>query len=58
MTIRSTTLITRAAASDIAFIHDRMPLIIPDKYRKQWLDPDTSQKEIFKNNVADNNFEY
>jgi putative SOS response-associated peptidase YedK len=58
--IKSTTLITRPAAKDIEFIHDRMPAIIPENLRTKWLDADSSYEEISNmlKNKENNIFEY
>lgn len=44
-TVRSTTIITTSSNSLISPFHDRMPVILDDAKRWQWLDPATSQKE-------------
>lgn len=35
----SFTVLTRPSSEDIRFIHDRMPVIIPDEAVNEWLDP-------------------
>ncbi len=44
--IRSATLITCPASEEIAFIHDRMPVIIEDNLREIWLDPKTPLETV------------
>ncbi|MGN0035366.1 MAG: SOS response-associated peptidase [Coriobacteriales bacterium] len=38
--------LTRAAAADIAFIHDRMPLLVPSSRRDDWLDPERAFPDV------------
>lgn len=58
--ILSGTLITTAPTDSIAFIHNRMPLIINENNREAWLDKNTRLEEILKMlHPAQNiNFEY
>ena len=39
-------ILTRAAAPEIAFIHDRMPAICPPDRVKEWLDPATQPSKM------------
>ena len=43
------TILTRAAAPDIQFIHDRMPIILPRDILTEWLDPSNQAEEILAN---------
>lgn len=38
----SFTMLTTAAAPSLAHVHDRMPVIIPARYREAWLDRETT----------------
>lgn len=40
--LHSFTMLTTAAAPSLVHVHDRMPVIIPPRYREAWLDPDTT----------------
>ncbi|MCV7383766.1 SOS response-associated peptidase [Mycolicibacter longobardus] len=40
--VLSVTIITTAAVGDLAGIHDRMPLLLPENQWDRWLDPDDS----------------
>ena len=40
--VSSYSIITKQASQSIRFIHERMPVIIPAHYWKDWLDPDLS----------------
>jgi putative SOS response-associated peptidase YedK len=39
-------ILTRPAASGIAFIHDRMPVIVPEHVRQKWLAAPVSTREL------------
>lgn len=39
-------ILTRAPAASIAFIHDRMPVILPAALREAWLSPDASPDQL------------
>ena len=39
-------ILTRAPAADIAFIHDRMPVILPKALVKDWIDPRRSAEDL------------
>ncbi len=58
--VRTAALITRPALNTIEFIHDRMPAIINNYFRKQWLSPTTPPDEILKilNNIEKCELEY
>lgn len=40
--LHSFTMITTAAAPSLVDVHARMPAIIPERYRAEWLDPSTT----------------
>jgi putative SOS response-associated peptidase YedK len=40
--LHSFSMLTTSAAPSMAHVHDRMPVIIPARYRKEWLDPETT----------------
>ena len=40
--------LTREPSEEIRFIHDRMPLILPETYVDDWIRPDTKPEEIIK----------
>lgn len=44
----SFSILTRDSAPDIAFIHDRMPVVIPDDGVDEWLDPSTDADRFLK----------
>ena len=39
-------ILTRDAADDIQFIHDRMPLIMPEELIDEWIKPDTDPSNL------------
>lgn len=41
-------ILTREPAEQIAFIHDRMPVILPDTVKAEWLDPRNSADELLQ----------
>ena len=41
-------ILTRESAPEIAFIHDRMPVIFSDKLHGQWLDRSTDPMDVLK----------
>lgn len=47
------TILTRAAAPEIACFHDRMPVIIPDHLKGDWLDRSQSGTEMLRAAVTD-----
>lgn len=51
------TVLTRSPAENIAFIHHRMPVIIPDDCVADWLDPRNSVQELLQQAVAEVVFE-
>jgi len=46
-------ILTRPTAESIAFIHDRMPVIVPREKTEAWLSPRTSFDELMKETVED-----
>lgn len=46
-------ILTRDPAESIAFIHDRMPVILPPELVGDWLNPEYSAGEILKHAVLD-----
>ena len=54
------TILTREPSEDLRFIHDRMPVILPEDAVTAWLDPATalpSVREIAANSITDMVFE-
>ena len=49
-------LLTREPAENIAFIHDRMPVILPDFARSAWLDARNDARDVLKAALTDVNF--
>ncbi len=46
-------ILTRDAAEPIRFIHDRMPLIMPDDLVSEWIKPDTDPKTLVDSALTD-----
>lgn len=46
-------ILTRPAAEGVVFIHDRMPLIIPEDMQKDWLSKDIDIKNVIEQSVED-----
>lgn len=46
-------IITRPASPGMAFIHDRMPLIIPEHKHRDWFSKDTGMEEIIEQSATD-----
>lgn len=42
------TILTRAPADSIAFIHDRMPVILPDEAKADWLNPKYAADDLIR----------
>ena len=42
------TVLTRNAAENIAFIHERMPVILPNEATEDWLNPKYHGSDILK----------
>ncbi len=51
------TVLTREPGEGIRFIHDRMPVILPNEMVKAWLDPGGEPAEIAERAITDMNFE-
>lgn len=50
-------ILTREPTEEIRFIHDRMPLILPEQYVPDWIKPDADPAGIVKEAVNDVVFE-
>ena len=50
-------ILTREPGEEIRFIHDRMPLILPESAIDAWIRPDGDPKEVLKQAVTDVMFE-
>ncbi len=50
-------ILTREPGEDIRFIHDRMPLILPEKAIDAWIHPDTKPEDLLAAAVTDLVFE-
>ena len=46
-------ILTREPGEQIRFIHDRMPLILPEHLVNAWIDPDVDPQELVKEAVTD-----
>ena len=51
------TILTRAPADSIAFIHDRMPVILPDEVKTDWLNPKYAEEEVVRTSVVEIQFQ-
>ena len=47
------TILTREVAPNIAFIHDRMPVILPKAARRDWLNPKYAADDVIRDAVLD-----
>lgn len=47
----------RSCWKSIRFIHDRMPLILPEEYIDDWIKPDSVPEDIIGNAITDPFFE-
>lgn len=45
-------ILTRAPAENISFIHDRMPVIIPEDMKNAWLDPRNDADDLLRHAVT------
>ena len=45
--------LTRAPTAELARIHDRMPLILPEEKTAQWIDPGVKPEEMLCSAVTD-----
>ena len=50
-------ILTKEPAEEIRFIHDRMPLIMPQEYVREWIRPSTRPEELVKAALTDMVFE-
>lgn len=50
-------ILTREPAKEIRFIHNRMPLILPERYINDWIRPDTKPEELLPAAMTDMLFE-
>lgn len=50
-------ILTRSPKEEIAFIHDRMPVIIPEEVSSDWMNPKYDAEEIIKSLHLPMNFE-
>ncbi len=50
------TILTRAPADRIAFIHDRMPVILPKIAAGDWLNPECDANEVLRSSIEDVGF--
>ncbi len=50
-------ILTREAADEIRFIHDRMPLILPETLIEAWIRPDTRPETLLASALTDMNYE-
>lgn len=50
-------ILTRQPGESIRFIHDRMPLILPEEYIDDWIKPDSVAEDIIGNAITDPFFE-
>ena len=51
------TVLTREPGEEIRFIHNRMPLILPEKYIDDWIRPETKPEELLGEALTDMAFE-
>ena len=51
------TVLTRDSAPEIGFIHDRMPVILPQTLIRDWIDPGNKADEIISEALNDMVFE-
>ena len=50
-------ILTRAPGEEIRFIHDRMPLILPEEFVGEWIKPETRPEELVKEAQTEMYFE-
>ena len=46
-------ILTREPGEQIRFIHDRMPLILPEQLVNAWIDPDADPEKLVKEAMTD-----
>ena len=49
--------LTREPSEEIRFIHDRMPVILPEEDIERWISPDSRPDEILKDTLTDMRYE-
>ena len=49
--------LTREPAEELRFIHDRMPLILPEQLVDEWIRPGAKPEELVKEALTDMIFE-
>ena len=49
--------LTREPGEEIRFIHDRMPLILPERYIADWIRPGTRPEDLLDKVLTDMAFE-
>ena len=42
------TILTREPSDEIRFIHDRMPVMLPKEYIREWVNPNGKPEEIIR----------
>ena len=50
-------ILTRESGEEIRFIHDRMPLILPERYLSDWIRPGTKPEELLDKALTEMIFE-
>ena len=50
------TILTRSLADSIAFIHDRMPVILPDDVKADWLNPRYAADDLIRHAATEMHF--
>lgn len=50
-------ILTREPGEEIRFIHDRMPLIMPQKLVNEWIRPDVKPDELLSYSLTEMVFE-
>ena len=50
-------ILTREPGEEIRFIHDRMPLIMPEQLVNEWIRPDVKPEELLPYALTDMIFE-
>ena len=46
-------ILTREPGEEIRFIHDRMPLIMPERFMNEWIRPDVKPEELLPHALTD-----
>jgi putative SOS response-associated peptidase YedK len=50
-------ILTREPGESIRFLHDRMPLMLPEEYAKEWIRPDADPAELVRAAQTDIQYE-